>query len=373
MVDRRSPLQDAPTIAPDLADAMGVARTRAPWFTTEAERAEARSDYEAMGWQPDVIEREIAALGPTAEEAAKLPQPELSPRGLMPLDVPVPPAWRNPARMTAAVQEAVAALRANPKAAQGPRITIFRAISRFTDLGKPLSPDMIDALAVGLGIAGKVRRRAEARKVRSATSRGIVPSAMAADIGRSDRTARRRKDETYIAREWPDASAVVASVERLATIRESSTAGGWGETACLTLYDACRWFAHTDRAQPVPDAIWFAVALALGLAVQADGEGRFTDDTVEALWASPTPRPSTVMEAARLYARAEIAGAKLPSNRRIAEELGVRPAVIDRLVKTPQWDRALWSARILARWNKTPAAPQIDITCLVAKADCPQT
>ncbi len=362
MVKRRSPLQDAPTIAPDLADAMGVARTRAPWLTTEAERAEARADYTALGWPPDVIEREIAALGPTAEEAAKLPQPELSPRGLMPLDVPIPPSWRDAARMTAAVQEAVAGLRANPKAARGPRLTIFRAISRLTDLGKPLSPDMIDALAVGLGIAGKVRRRSEARKVRSATSRGIVPSAMAADIGRSDRTARRRKDETYTAREWPDAAAVVASVERLASIRESSTAGGWGETACMTLYDGALWFAN--HAQPIPDAIWWAIALAMGLAVGLHGTGRWTDDTTEELWASPTPRPDIVTDAARLHAAAELIGGKPLSNRRIAEELGVRPAVIDRLVKSDEWSRtvggievgALTNAKIWARWNKAPSA-----------------
>lgn len=369
MVERRPHLRSALATAPNLADAVEPP-SRASWFATEAERAEARADYEAMGWPPDVIEREIAALGPTAEEAWQLPQPELSPRGLMPLDVPVPPAWRDPGRMATAVEEAVAALRANPKAAQGPRLVIFRAVSRLTDLGRPLTPDILDALALGLGIAGKVRRRSEARKVCSATSRGIVPSAMAADIGRSDRTARRRKDETHLAREWPDAAAVIASVERLATIRESSTAGGWDEAACLTLYDAATWFA--ERARPIPDAIWWAIALAMGLAVQVDGEARWTDDTVEALWASPTPRPSVVTEAARLYVQAEIAGVRLPSNRKLAGELGVRPAVIDRLVKTRQWATALWSARIWARWNKSSSAPQADLVCLVARADCPR-
>lgn len=288
---------------------------------------------------------------------------------LTPYDVPVPPSWRNPATMATAVRDAEAALRANPKAAQGPRITIFRAFSRLTDLGKPPSPDVLDALVVGLGIAGKVGRRDEALKVRGADSRGFPSSRIAEKIGRSSRTVRRRKKDTPLKRDWPDAAAVIASVAKLTAIRESASAGEWGRTACLTLYDACLWFAN--RAESVPDEIWWAVGLAFGLAIGAHGRGRFTDDAVEVLWGAPTPRPDIITDAARLYARAEIADDKPPSNRKLAAELRVRPSVIDRLVKSPEWDRAVWSARILARYNATSVATVTDSSCLVGQEVCP--
>lgn len=321
----------------------------APAYITEAERAEARADYLALGWPHDVIARELAALGPTAEEAGQLPACETGPRRCLPFDVLIPPSWRDPAKMRVAVESAVAALHANPKASQRPRLTIFQAISRTTSQDRPLSPDTLKALAVGLGIAAKVNRRDEARKVRSATSRGFVPSETAGYIGRHPRTARRRKYEICLAREWPDAAAVVANIEMLAAVRESAKAGGWDQSACLTLYDACSWFA--GRARPIPPPIWWAIAVAFGLAVGVHAGGRFTDDAVEALWGSPTPRPAIADEAARLVVRADVMGEPRPSNRQIARTLGVGAAVIDRLTASDEWQRLCQALRITARQN----------------------
>lgn len=47
-----------------------LVRRRTPMpLTTDEERQEATSDYIALGWSPEIVDREIASLGPTASEA----------------------------------------------------------------------------------------------------------------------------------------------------------------------------------------------------------------------------------------------------------------------------------------------------------------
>ena len=301
--------------------------------------------------QPDPEACGLHVITPTMPGAA----------ALTPYDVPIPPSWRDPAKMAAAVREAGAALRTHPTTAQGPRITIFRAISRAisgsTVNRKTLSPDMMDALALGLGIAPKVRRRSEAMFVREQERyfdyeildyEGMTQREIATDIGRTDRTVRRRMASRVGKTDWKDADSVIASLEEF--VRH----GAWDRRANPVLYDACLWFAN--RAKPLPVEAWWAIACAFGLAKGEHGTGCFTDKAIVAIWGAPTTNPAIVPEAAKLRASDESL-----SNRKLAEKLGVDDGVINRLAnvtKMPNADtgmavlaHAVWVEKIWTRWH----------------------
>lgn len=262
------------------------------------------------------------------------------------------PLWHDPARMLADVKEAVSELPAQPA-----RVTIFRAISKPTAIGAPLSPDLLNALAAGLGIDPIIKRRDEAMLVREQERHydhealeyeGATQEALATEIGKSSRTIRRRKNATVLQFDWEDATAVIASMNELVR------GGAWDRTAKTRLFDACRWFAR--RTRPIPVDLWWAVACAFGLAKGEHGTGCFTDKAVIAIWGAPTTNPAIVPEAAKLRASDESL-----SNRKLAEKLGVDDGVINRLAnvtKMPNADtgmsvlaHAVWAGKIWARWH----------------------
>lgn len=391
MVGPRSPLQDAPATAPVLADVVKVAHALAPTDMTDAARGEAWANFEAMkpagDWEPTSGYYRFVPLTPSEEERLRAkprlipsaphhahersafgapvePDPEASQLRavlpalpgttvMLPCDIPVPPSWRDPARMTAAVEEAVKALRKNRDAAQGPRITIFRALSRLTDLGKPLSPELLDALArgLGLGVAGKVVRRDESKKVQDneryydhseSKWEGETNADLAAWLGVSPRTVRRRKTADSTPKVWRAADGGIVAFEE------------WDPETRVLFYDACLW--HADKARPIPVRLWWDAARAFGLAKGEHGTGCFTDKAISAIWNVPTTRPDILPEAAMLRASAVSL-----SNRALAAKLGVDDGVVNRLASAKNHRNAdtglsvlahaAWTQKLWARWR----------------------
>ncbi len=288
--------------------------------------------------EPDPSAVELRAVLPALPGTAEM----------LPCDIPLPPTWRDLHRMHEDVEAAIRNLPSQPA-----RVTIFRAISHRAEHATIMEPDMLDALAAGLGVGLIVRRRREAALVHERERfydhdefqfEGDTQETISAVIGRSTRTVRRRKTVADDMHEWPNAAAVIADVEAL--VRN----GEWNRPAKVIVYDACQWFA--DRVRAVPVQLWWAIANAFGLAT----EGRFTDRAVMALWSIPTSSPATLPEAARLRA----ADPSL-SNRKIAESLGVDDGVINRLASVKKHrnadtgmsvlDHSAWTERIWKLWR----------------------
>lgn len=311
-------------------------RWRVPRAALARERT-ARAEAEREAQRLAALARRVPGMVPAARRAA-----EESAR------MKDTPPWRDPACMLADLKEAASELPTLPA-----RVTLFRAVSLLTAHGASLSPDLLDALAAGLGVDPILRRRDEALLVREHGRRfdhdtlefeGKTQDDIAQEIGRDPRTVRRRKKATVPQFDWESASAVIASVEEL--VRD----GAWDQHARLCLYDAARWFAN--RVQPIPVWLWWAIACAFGLAT----EGRFTDKAISAIWGAPTTNPGIVSGAAKLRASDGCL-----SNRELARRLAVDDGVVNRLASVNKHrnadtgmsvlDHAAWTERIWARWH----------------------
>lgn len=302
--------------------------------------------YERHGFgvpvEPDPSAVELRAILPALPGTADM----------LPQDIPLPPSWRDPAKMHADVDAAIGSVPSQPA-----KVTIFRAISYLADHATVMEPDMLDALAAGLGVECFVRTRTEAVLVRERERfydhdelayEGETQTEIASGLGIHPRTVRRRKKVAPYPDEWPNAAAVIADAEKLVAL------GEWDRPAKVRLFDACLWF--TNRARPLPVQLWWAVACAFRLAKGPYGNGRFTDKAIPAIWSVPTTSPATLPEAARLRA----ADPSL-SNRKIAESLGVDDGVINRLASVKKHrnadtglsvlDHAAWTERIWMRWR----------------------
>lgn len=163
----------------------------------------------------------------------------------------------------------VANLRAEPKLHHASALRLMALIDWYTHHYKPLPRRVLAALAVAMGIRKKQRGQHHADRARQLRAANLTALEITHHLGLS--YTNKKSAEAFVRRlcerpgapdyGWTCAADVIAAVQ--ADTRRSASL-----LVRQRLYDAVRWFA--DRDEPLPVAIWWAVAVRLGLGHYGD-------------------------------------------------------------------------------------------------------
>lgn len=287
---------------------------------------------------------------------------------LFPGIFPGPRGWDDPAMRARAAGKAVADLKASPKQRHGPALRIMRLVDYYTFRDMPLPARVLVALAVAFGLRKKQRAQHRADVARRLKAEGLTADKIAVRLGLSKRQVQRLYKECVPDHGWTCAADVVAAIEADADHVPH-------QPVLQRLYDAARWFA--ERGEPLPEPLWRACAIRLGLAASFMKGGRrfwrLTQDTVTALnggilRVDAFDAATTALAAARAeHRRSDAKGFHLYAPK-TADALAVianeadgrggdedsRDDIIREWAGRDDWERAVWGKEIIARWNRSP-------------------
>lgn len=288
---------------------------------------------------------------------------------LLPGIFPVPRFWVFPEARIWAVREAVAGLKANPgKPPFAARFTVGQLVDWHTSRDMPSPARVLVALAVAFGLRKKQRAQHHAALARRLRGEGLTADKIAARLGLSKRQVQRLYKEYAPNHGWTSAADVVAAIEADADHVPH-------QPVLQRLYDAARWFA--EHGEPLPEPIWRACIIRLGLAASFMKDGRrfwrLTQDTVTALTGGilrvdAFDAATTTLAAARAeHRRSDAKGFQLYAPK-TADALAIiannadgrggdedsRDDIIREWAGRDDWKRAAWSKEIMTRWNRSP-------------------
>ncbi len=253
-----------------------------------------------------------------------------------------PSSWNEPGLMRKAVEEAVEALRRNPKRRHKHLHVIAQAVDFTTARGLPLPKFLREAVAVALGIFAVVERgRQTLTAIKMSRQRGTDDADIARELEVSTKTALRRLEASPpTPRNWSRPDEVVAAV------RDGSDE---------LLYDAIVWFA--ERGDPLPWPILLKLVEALGL---KHPDGGLTEAARVSTWG--VQEWEARQKAAKRVAEAHLQGEKKPSISELARVAEVSPPTIKRwMADRPRWQ---WACTIQEIWLRLRRSTESDLGSL---------